>query len=165
MSADNGIYIVRFPDGYRVADCQAIENIDYYPRNSRERKNVLKDYFGKSKLFHTKHQAFERAFDMAVGNITEYGIVFLGEYESFSAKCNCRTKEELLAQLGINAKRLEMMVGKLTRREGAVIIGRYGLCNFSPYTLESLGRIFKVTRERIRQIESVALDKLKAMSR
>jgi hypothetical protein len=31
MSADNGIYILRTKDGYRVAECQAIENILWWP--------------------------------------------------------------------------------------------------------------------------------------
>jgi hypothetical protein len=30
MSADNGIYIAKFPDGFRVAYSSAIENVDYY---------------------------------------------------------------------------------------------------------------------------------------
>ncbi len=38
MSADNGIYIAKFPEGWRVIHAQAIENINYYPKGSAKRK-------------------------------------------------------------------------------------------------------------------------------
>lgn len=34
MSADNGIYIAKFPNGYKVAYAMAIENVDYFPKGS-----------------------------------------------------------------------------------------------------------------------------------
>lgn len=48
----------------------------------------------------------------------------------------------------------------LTDRERRVIILRYGLNGETPKTLEEVGRIFHVTRERIRQIEAKAIRKL-----
>lgn len=48
----------------------------------------------------------------------------------------------------------------LKDRERAVIAKRFGLGDVVPMTLEQVGREFKVTRERIRQIESKALHKL-----
>lgn len=51
MSADTGIYIAQFPDGYRVCYAQAIENIDFSPVGSPERKEQLKNYFGGSKVY------------------------------------------------------------------------------------------------------------------
>ena len=90
MSADNGIYIIKFPEGYRVAHCQAIENIDYYPEGSKERKKALKDYFGKSKVFTEKDEAILFAHKLAKEimdddfcPILEYGVQYLGEYESW----------------------------------------------------------------------------------
>ena len=53
----------------------------------------------------------------------------------------------------------------LTYREREIIRLRYGLGDGYSYTLEETGRIFKVTRERIRQIEAKALGKLKDHSR
>ena len=49
----------------------------------------------------------------------------------------------------------------LTEREKKILILRFGLHNDSPKTLEEVGSIFKVTRERIRQIEAKALRKLR----
>ncbi|MDA1016402.1 MAG: sigma-70 family RNA polymerase sigma factor [Planctomycetota bacterium] len=53
----------------------------------------------------------------------------------------------------------------LTYREREIIKLRYGLGDGYSYTLEETGRIFKVTRERIRQIESKALKKLQHHTR
>ena len=53
----------------------------------------------------------------------------------------------------------------LTYREREIIKLRYGLGDGYSYTLEETGRIFKVTRERIRQIESKALRKLQHSTR
>lgn len=51
--------------------------------------------------------------------------------------------------------------GCLTEREAAILIMRFGLDGGNGQTLERIGRTFKLTRERIRQIESRALKKLR----
>ena len=48
----------------------------------------------------------------------------------------------------------------LTYREREIVRLRYGLADGYCYTLEEVGRIFKVTRERVRQIEAKAVAKL-----
>ena len=53
----------------------------------------------------------------------------------------------------------------LTDREQEVITLRFGLDGNQPHTLEEVGQMFHVTRERIRQIEAKALRKLGAPSR
>ncbi|HEX6820250.1 MAG TPA: sigma factor-like helix-turn-helix DNA-binding protein, partial [Ktedonobacterales bacterium] len=53
----------------------------------------------------------------------------------------------------------------LTRREQDVLRLRYGLDDGRSRTLEEVGREFRVTRERIRQIEAKALRKLRHPSR
>jgi RNA polymerase primary sigma factor len=57
------------------------------------------------------------------------------------------------------------VLSTLTRREEKVIRLRFGLGDGTPRTLEEVGTIFKVTRERIRQIEAKALRKLRHPSR
>ena len=53
----------------------------------------------------------------------------------------------------------------LTYREREIIKLRYGLGDGYTYTLEEVGRIFKVTRERVRQIEAKAVRKLQHPAR
>ena len=50
----------------------------------------------------------------------------------------------------------------LSYREREIIKLRYGIGDGYNYTLEEVGHIFKVTRERIRQIEAKAIRKLQA---
>jgi RNA polymerase primary sigma factor len=57
---------------------------------------------------------------------------------------------------------LNDVLGTLTHRERKVIELRFGLKGEHPRTLEEVGQTFGVTRERIRQIESKTLTKLKA---
>jgi RNA polymerase primary sigma factor len=53
----------------------------------------------------------------------------------------------------------------LTDREEEVIRLRFGMVDGMPRTLEEVGLIFNLTRERIRQIEAKALRKLRHKSR
>jgi RNA polymerase primary sigma factor len=48
----------------------------------------------------------------------------------------------------------------LNYREREILKLRYGLADGYAYTLEEVGKIFQVTRERVRQIESKAVKKL-----
>lgn len=60
---------------------------------------------------------------------------------------------------------LEEVLATLSEREAKVLILRFGLDGGQPKTLEDVGKVFGVTRERIRQIEAKALRKLKHPSR
>ncbi|MBI1368214.1 MAG: RNA polymerase sigma factor RpoD [Planctomycetes bacterium] len=57
-------------------------------------------------------------------------------------------------------ERIEAVLKTLTYREREIIKLRYGIGDGYTYTLEEVGRIFKVTRERVRQVEAKALRKL-----
>ena len=62
-------------------------------------------------------------------------------------------------------EQLEDVLATLTPREQQVLRMRFGLQDGKPHTLEEVGKEFDVTRERIRQIESKALRKLRHPSR
>ena len=57
-------------------------------------------------------------------------------------------------------EKIDALLKTLTYREREIIRLRYGLGDGYTYTLEEVGRIFKVTRERVRQIEAKAVRKL-----
>lgn len=62
-------------------------------------------------------------------------------------------------------EQLEEVLNTLSEREKKVLIHRFGLEDGRAKTLEEVGKLFAVTRERIRQIEAKALRKLKHPSR
>ncbi len=65
------------------------------------------------------------------------------------------------AQRMINKKHVTEIVNDLTPREQKILDMRFGLTDGVTHTLEEVGRVFSVTRERIRQIEAKALDKIR----
>lgn len=56
---------------------------------------------------------------------------------------------------------LRTLMGPLTEREKGVLVYRFGLDGAAPLTLEEVGEIYGVTRERIRQLEAKAIRKIK----
>jgi RNA polymerase primary sigma factor len=75
------------------------------------------------------------------------------EDDSIESPVNAATNEML-------KDKIENVLKTLTYREREIIKLRYGLGDGYTYTLEEVGRIFKVTRERVRQIEAKAVRKL-----
>jgi RNA polymerase primary sigma factor len=65
-----------------------------------------------------------------------------------------------LANNNLLREKIEGLLQTLTFREREIVRLRYGLADGYCYTLEEVGRIFKVTRERVRQIEAKAVSKL-----
>ncbi|MBN1619592.1 sigma-70 family RNA polymerase sigma factor [candidate division WOR-3 bacterium] len=77
-------------------------------------------------------------------------------------------KEASPLQVAANAmldERLRGVLNTLTEREKKVLVYRFGIEDGCPKTLEEVGMIFGVTRERIRQIETKALKKLRLKAR
>src|SRR5437867_1516584 len=60
---------------------------------------------------------------------------------------------------------LHAVLGTLPEREAGVVSMRFGLTDGQPKTLDEIGKVYGVTRERIRQIESKAMSKLRHPSR
>lgn len=79
----------------------------------------------------------------------------LGEYNEMYLS------PSLLAERGDIRSRIIKAVGDLKPKEQVVILERFGFLDNEPKTLEQLGQKFKLTRERIRQIEARALGRLR----
>jgi len=64
------------------------------------------------------------------------------------------------AAQGMLKERIDLILKTLSYREREIIKLRYGIGDGYTYTLEEVGRIFKVTRERVRQVEAKAIRKM-----
>jgi len=71
--------------------------------------------------------------------------------------------ESAVAQRALGGH-IESLMGALSPREQQVLRMRFGMGGAREHTLEEVGRALSLTRERIRQIEKVALDKLRTKS-
>jgi RNA polymerase nonessential primary-like sigma factor len=74
------------------------------------------------------------------------------------------TPEELLMRESLH-RDLQQLLADLTSRERDVISMRYGLGDGHPYSLAEIGRALELSRERVRQIEAKALQKLRQPKR
>lgn len=91
---------------------------------------------------------------------TPMGDGELYQLSDFVEDANTKLPDELLSEQTLKDD-LNHILDELTERERDVLQLRFGLKDNRPKTLEEVGRIFNVTRERIRQIESKAIKKLK----
>jgi len=72
-----------------------------------------------------------------------------------------RLPEEQMSETMMRQEIWEVLSDVLTEREKDVISLRYGLASSEPYTLEEVGGMFNLSRERVRQIQSKAMRKLR----
>lgn len=77
---------------------------------------------------------------------------------------DCISPEELMMRESLR-RDLKQLMSELTDRERDVIHLRFGLKDGTPYSLAEIGRTLELSRERVRQIESKALQKLRQPKR
>ena len=107
-------------------------------------------------------EAVRRVMDIGRNPVSLDRPVGEGEDCSFGEFIEDSTSENPVrkANNAILQEQIERLLKTLTWREREIIRLRYGLGDGYTYTLEEVGRIFKVTRERVRQIEAKAVRKL-----
>ncbi len=84
-----------------------------------------------------------------------------GKLEDFIADPNQSVKPELAATENLLADDILRVLDTLTQKEKAVIQLRFGIDSGQERTLEEVGRMLRITRERVRQLEFRALKKLR----
>ena len=94
------------------------------------------------------------SLEMPVGEEQESTLADFVEDQSALAPPNTASSHLLRERMG-------EVLTSLSAREGRVLQLRFGLTDGQPHTLEEVGRKFGVTRERIRQIEAQAMQKLR----
>lgn len=98
----------------------------------------------------SRHQI---SLDRPVGESEDSSFGDFIEDEKAASPVSAATQEML-------KEKIESVLETLTYREREIIKLRYGIGDGYTYTLEEVGKIFKVTRERVRQIEAKAVRKL-----
>jgi len=120
-----------------------------------------------SKELDITEENIEKAFRIAVHPISletpigDDGTAYLGGYIEDAESVS---PEECAIDSSLH-KEINKQLHTLNERERKVLELRFGLNNGQPHTLEQVGNQFGVTRERIRQIESKALQKLRRPNR
>ena len=91
------------------------------------------------------------------------GVDGESEFGDFLTEENVPSPDEA-AEGAMRGETLERILQMLAPRERRVLELRYGLAGENPRTLDEIGLTFNVTRERIRQIESLSLKKLRTLA-
>ena len=72
---------------------------------------------------------------------------------------------ENTAQKKLQSKDVKRLLGQLDERERAILVRRFGIGNEEPKTLEQIGNELGFSKERIRQLENIAIQKLRKVER
>ncbi len=95
------------------------------------------------------------SFELSVGNKEDSAL------ENFISDTDAVSPEEAVVD-SLLKEQIEKVMAVLSEKERQVISLRFGLEDGIPRSLEEIGRIMSVTRERVRQVEEKALKKLRA---
>jgi RNA polymerase primary sigma factor len=90
------------------------------------------------------------------------GRFVTGQEEALEHAADHRSAEhELESDYGRDRHAVYKLVGKLNQRERRILVGRYGIGGASELTLAQLGKELGISKERVRQLESRAHEKLR----
>ena len=156
---DNKSKLIRLP-AYVVEGVNKMKNVERALTIALGREPTLEEVAKEMGLDEAKVKKLRESskeissLDVAVGDDDE---ATMGE---LIADTSSLTPEESMENQ-TRPEVLDTILGTLEDREGDVIKYRYGLMDGEPRTLEEVGQIFGLTKERIRQIEAKALRKLR----
>jgi RNA polymerase nonessential primary-like sigma factor len=148
-----------------------VEQVNKMQRVRRELNQTLGREANHAELAHELDLTAERirelidlsrdlvSLDQAVGADDDAS---LGDFIA-DQRTSSEAEESIEAQL--MRRQLGQVLDTLEEREAAVVRMRYGLDGTQPKTLDEIGRVFKLSRERIRQIERETMAKLRHPSR
>jgi RNA polymerase primary sigma factor len=134
----------------------AMQLSERYGREPTDEELAIELQIPTSKVAHLKSVSVRPAsLDAPVGDESDSGTFgeIVGDENAASPFDHLRDKN-----LNLD---LHSMVGSLDKREAEIIRMRFGLDGNDELTLEEVGRRFNVTRERIRQLEYIALGKMR----
>src|SRR6266536_831184 len=91
------------------------------------------------------------------------GLKCLKIWRAFITRARPRSHD--VTSFSLLKEKLDDVLTSISQRERKILEMRFGLVDGYGYTLEEIGKIYNVTRERIRQIEAKALRKLRHPTR
>lgn len=148
-------------------DDKSPEYADYYPEYKYELVKALDeagfirhDLYPRTWRVWGFYNAVVNRFSLASGTV--YSLATLINREDFTSS---EIYENMPAVSDEEFEKLMNVLDMLTEKERTVLILRFGLDGGIPKTLEQVGSMFYVTRERIRQYEAKALRKIRKRSR
>lgn len=130
------------------------ESVEARVRKVAEQLNLSKEQVKECIMLRDNYLKYV-SIDIPVG---EDGDTELAE---FIPEEDEKSVEEIVEEHALAWHLIEEINEVLTPKEKDIIIKRFGLGESAPMTLEEIGEIYNLTRERIRQVESKALRKLK----
>jgi RNA polymerase primary sigma factor len=144
-------------------------NLDEAPPRIREAITKFRDKEGRdptpyelaAKLDISRTQA-QRVFRTSVHCLS---LDLAQDDESSLAETIAARREEPLSEARSLLDGMTRVLETLSPREREVVRLRFGLGHDDPYTLEDIAKIYNLSRERVRQIELKALEKLRHPSR
>jgi len=159
--------VIALPDSARDAYYRIVKFREKYIKKHHGRKPTRKEIAKGAKC---AESMVENVFESGVMNITSLNIELgMGEeksseeLQSIIPDLNAASPAEQKL-LSDDMKTLVKFLETLSQQERRILIYRYGLDDKERETLEKVGERHGVTRERIRQIQELALDKLKGLS-
>lgn len=143
--------------------CEKVWNCQNVQKLIKEKLNCTEDHVNDILDQSIPLISLEETHEIFLKNIDIYerSGFFSGDtyFEAFCYNSTSKVEQWLLQE------DVKKIISKLKPREQQIIKARYGIENGEEKTLEEVGQIFGVTRERIRQIEAKAIKKLKRLKR
>ena len=141
------------------------ELVARWKRLVREQPNItdIKEISKALKLPKENSKLIQRVIRTAQINGANLNTEDASELSGFFEDEHIESNPEAAVGMREDAQMLQARLGQLTKREADILRYRYGMDAFPVLTLEDIGKIFNLTRERVRQIEAKAIKRLKEL--
>jgi RNA polymerase primary sigma factor len=141
------------------------ELVARWKKFSREQPHVsdVKEIVKALKLPKENIKLIQRIIRTAQINGSNLDTEDASELSGFFEDENPENNPEVAVGMREDVVLLQSRLNQITKREADILRYRYGLDAFPVLTLEEIGKIFSLTRERVRQIEAKALKRLKEL--
>jgi RNA polymerase primary sigma factor len=141
------------------------ELVARWKKFSRDKPNVtdVEEIVKALKLPRENIKLIQRIMRTSLINGNNLDTDDVSELSGFFEDDHASSEPEAAMQGREDVSVLQSRLGMLSKREADILRYRYGLDDFPVLTLEEIGKIFRLTRERVRQIEAKSLSRLREL--